>query len=53
MPNYKKYYNMIRDQSLAITGGKLLTQKGSKVDKASLDEASLETIEFMAVDEEG
>ena len=52
-PNYVKYYNMIREESLLITRGKLLTQKGSKVDKASLDEASLETIEFMAVDEEG
>ena len=53
IPNYVKYYNMIRDESLLITRGKLLTQKESKVDKASLDEASLETIEFMAVDEEG
>ena len=52
MANHKRYYNLIREESLLITG-KLLTQKGSKVDKASLDEASLETIEFMAVDEEG
>ena len=53
IPNHVKYYNMIRDESITLKGGKLLTQKGSKVDKASLDEASLETIEFMAVDEEG
>ena len=45
-PNYAKYYNLIRGESLKLSGKSLLT-KEPKVDETH------ETLEFIADDEEG